>query len=132
MKLLLVFLSFIVCFLLLSQTASAQTKSSTRGKSPTVSASITKNRKSASVKFTNLTNTKSIRYTLTYDSKGGPQGASGTIKVKSGTKSLSRSLLFGTCSKNVCTYHKNVTGVRLNVDFTLKSGGVVSFEKKLK
>ncbi|MBI4029543.1 MAG: hypothetical protein HY376_04230 [Candidatus Blackburnbacteria bacterium] len=131
-KAVLIFLSFVLAFFLLARPSIAQAKPAAKSKSPTVSASVAKNRKSASATFSNLTNVKTVRYMLTYNSKSGPQGASGTIKVKPGTRSLSRSLLFGTCSKNVCTYHKNVTGVKLSVDFTLKSGGVVSFEKKLK
>lgn len=129
-KVLLAFLAFTFSSLLLAQPALAQ-KSSAGSKSPAVQASIARNRKSVLVSFSNLTNTKTIRYTLTYNSNGGPQGASGTIKAKKKTRSLSRRLLFGTCSKNVCTYHKNVSNVKLNADFTLNSGGILSFEKNL-
>ncbi|OGY08091.1 MAG: hypothetical protein A2782_03700 [Candidatus Blackburnbacteria bacterium RIFCSPHIGHO2_01_FULL_43_15b] len=128
----LIFFLLLFSFFLLVQPSVAQAEPSTKSKSPTVSASVAKNRKSAYVTFSNLTSVKTVRYMFTYDSKGGPQGASGTIRLKSRTKTLSRRLLFGTCSKNVCTYHKNVTNIKLSVDFTLKSGGVVSFEKKLK
>lgn len=99
-------------------------------KTPSVSVSVAKNRLSASVSFLNLKNVKSISYQLTYDSNKGPQGARGTIRVANNTNSLSRKLLFGTCSKNVCTYHKNLKNIRLSVDYTLRSGGIISYEKR--
>lgn len=103
----------------------------TKTKSTTASVSVNRNRLSARATFSNLTNVKSITYVLTYDSNKGPQGARGTIKVTS-SKNLSRTLLFGTCSHNVCTYHKNVKNIKLSVDFALKSGGIISYEKSLK
>lgn len=121
-------LSLSTCLLLgTSQVSAAPTI-----KSPSVSASVLKSRKSLSTTFLNLSNTKTITYNLTYDSLKGKQGARGTIKVKPNTKTLSRSILFGTCSKKVCTYHKNIKNIKLSVDFTLKNGGIVSYEKSLK
>lgn len=102
------------------------------GKRPGLTASVAKNRLSVGASFTNLTNVKSISYELTYSSSKGPQGAGGTIKVGTKSKNLSRKLLLGTCSGKVCTYHKNVKDIKLSVDFKLKTGGVVSYEKKLK
>ena len=104
----------------------------TKSKSPSVTASVAKNRLSMTASFLNVKNVKTISYQLTYDSNKGPQGARGTIKVPKNTNSLSRRLLFGTCSKNVCTYHRNLKNIALSVDFTLNSGGILSYEKKLR
>lgn len=111
-----------------TQAASKKSKST---KSPTASASMARSKLSVTASFRNLTNVKSVAYKLTYDSNKGPQGTQGTIKVKPKTNSLSRKILFGTCSKNVCTYHRDIKNIKLSTDFTLKSGGVVSYEKNL-
>lgn len=114
----------------LSSPAEAKHKAGHGSKSPTFSAVRAKNKLSVTASFGNLLNVKSIAYQLTYDSAKGPQGAGGTIKVGK-SKALSRKLLFGTCSGRVCTYHNSVKNAVLSVDFNLKSGGVVSYEKKL-
>lgn len=101
-------------------------------KSPTLSASVAKNRRSIYASFLNLSTVKSVSYTLTYDtSDKGPQGASGSIKVGK-SASAARTLLFGTCSGRVCTYHRGVKNIKLSADFILKTGGVVSYEKSFK
>lgn len=106
--------------------AYAEAKASAK---PTLGASIAKNKRYISVSFGNLSNTKRIKYQLTYGSTKGPQGVSGTLSPSS--KSLSRQLTLGTCSKKVCVYHQGVKGMILNVDYTLKSGGIVSYSKNL-
>ncbi len=101
-------------------------------KSPTTSGTLAKNKLSVTANFSNLTNVKTVKYRLVYDASNGKQGASGTIKVASKNKNLSRKLLLGTCSKNVCTYHKSVKNIKLSVDYTLKSGGIISYTKTIK
>lgn len=113
-----------------SHPVEAKWKAKASSKNPSFSASVAKNKRSTVVTFANLSNVKSISYQLTYDSNKGPQGAGGTIKVTL-AKNQSRTLLFGTCSHGVCTYHTNLKNAKLSVDFTLKSGGVVSYEKVL-
>jgi hypothetical protein len=122
---------FTVALAIPMSTSPAQAKwKASISKNPSFSASVAKNKRSVAVTFANLSNVKSISYQLTYDSNKGAQGAGGTIKVTS-TKNQSRTLLFGTCSHGVCTYHTSLKNARLSVDFTLKSGGVVSYEKVL-
>lgn len=115
---------FIALFLvvLLPHTVSAQG----------VSAYVTKNKRSFSATFTNLTKVKTFTYTLSYDSAAGPQGSQGSINVKSGVKRLTRNFLLGSCSRKVCIYHKNIKNLKLNVNFTLNSGKVVRYERKFK
>ncbi|MBI4059145.1 hypothetical protein HY404_02810 [Candidatus Microgenomates bacterium] len=99
------------------------------GKNPSAGITLSKNKLSVIINFANLTNVKSFKYTLTYDSTKGAQGVSGTVKPKGAT--LARTLLLGTCSKKVCVYHKGVKNIKLNVDFTLKNGGSISYTKKI-
>lgn len=110
--------------------ALAKRKAATSAKGPTFTAVKAKNGRSVTANFGNLSNVKSVAYQLTYDSNKGPQGAGGSAKVGK-SKSLSRTLLLGTCSGKVCTYHSAIKNLKLSVDFTLTSGGVVSYEKKL-
>jgi hypothetical protein len=73
------------------------------------------------VNFSNLTSASSLTYNLSYNSNGIAQGVGGTIKPTSA--SVSRELLFGTCSSGVCRYHTNITDMRFVVTTSLKSGG---------
>jgi hypothetical protein len=129
LSIIIVFSVFALGLSIQSHPVQAKWKASS-SKSPSLSASVAKNKRSTTATFTNLSNVKSISYQLTYNSNKGPQGAGGTIKVTS-SRNLSRTLLFGTCSHGVCSYHTNIKDAKLSVDFTLKSGGVVSFEKTL-
>ncbi|MBI2036551.1 hypothetical protein HYT17_02900 [Candidatus Microgenomates bacterium] len=77
-------------------------------------------RKALIVYFSNLQNTTSVSYTLTYQTNGQQEGAGGTIS--SSGSSASRELLFGTCSKNVCRYHTNITNAKLEVRYSSTNG----------
>lgn len=68
-----------------------------------------------------LNNASSVSYSLSYNANGIPQGVMGTIKPKS-SKTETRELLFGTCSKNVCRYHTNISNAKLTITSKLKSG----------
>lgn len=76
------------------------------------------------VNFNNLDQASSILYELTYEADGIPQGVRGTI-TPAGENSTQRELLFGTCSRNVCTYHQNIKNMKFTATSTLKSGGKV-------
>lgn len=88
----------------------------------TVSASVKKNKTAVIATFGNLHNAKSVSFTLIYSTNGRQEGAGGSIKPKKGQKTVSRELLLGTCSKNVCRYHKNLKNMKLEVITTLTSG----------
>lgn len=85
-----------------------------------VSPRLRADRRALLVNFGNLTLANSVSYTLSYTANGIPQGVAGTITPTENT--ASRELLFGTCSKNVCTYHRNITGMKFGVASSLKSG----------
>lgn len=86
-----------------------------------VSARLRGDRKALLVYFANLQNATNVSYTLIYKTAGREEGAGGSIRTSEGN-TASRELLFGTCSKNVCTYHSNVTNMKLEVTAQLKSG----------
>ena len=67
--------------------------------------------------------TDSIEYEIAYDNdKGLRKGANGKIIVK-GEKDITRNdILFGTCSKTMCTYDTGVTSVSLTLRFTSAKG----------
>ncbi|MGB9706627.1 MAG: hypothetical protein ACPLXP_00935 [Microgenomates group bacterium] len=62
----------------------------------------------------NIKNANSIEYELTYLSKGLSRGVVGTIKLN-GETSITRKILLGTCSRNVCKYDEGVTDGKLTL-----------------
>lgn len=78
------------------------------------------NRLGVVLTLSGLNNASSVTYELTYTAAGIPQGARGTVSGAGNT--ASRELLFGTCSKNVCRWHTNITAARLTVTSKLNSG----------
>ncbi len=80
--------------------------------------------KAVSLKVSNIpTGTDSIEFEISYDNdKGLRKGANGKIKVN-GEKEIERKdILFGTCSKNVCTYDSGITSVSLTMRFNSDNG----------
>ncbi len=88
---------------------------------PTFSPSLRRDKLALNVKFFNISLCNSITYELTYLSNGVEQGVFGSVFPKEGNV-VSRQLLFGTCSHNVCTYHKNIKNMRLTITAKLNSG----------
>lgn len=78
-------------------------------------------RLAVTVSFSSLDNIDSVAYCLTYTSNGRRQGACGSISP-TGQPTVTRELLLGTCSKNVCTFFPNVKNLRLAVRSKLKVG----------
>ena len=73
-----------------------------------------------------IKNADSIEYELVYLSNDLSRGVIGTIHLNSNEKNISRNLLLGTCSRNVCKYDENVTEGTLTLRFR-SSGGVRKF-----
>lgn len=86
-----------------------------------VSPRLRGDRRALIINFSNLQNAKSVSYSLTYNTSTQQEGAIGSINL-GGSSNASEELLFGTCSKGVCTYHVGIKNARLEVSFTLKSG----------
>ena len=78
-------------------------------------------RRALIVYFSALQNATSVSYMLTYDTSTQQEGAGGSLNLKNGSSQNSE-LLFGTCSKGVCTYHRGIKNAKLEISYTLKSG----------
>ena len=79
--------------------------------------------KSVVLTVTNIhKDTESLEYELSYTTDEElPKGALGKISLDGRTE-ISRDILLGTCSKNVCTYDKGVKSVKLVLRFNNPSG----------
>lgn len=122
---------FLISFATPSSALAAKPRT-TRGSGATVSSgTATSGRVISSVRFktnrlgiilslSGLNNASSVTYELTYAAAGIPQGARGT--VSGAGSAATRELLFGTCSKNVCRWHTNITDARFVVTAKLNSG----------
>lgn len=86
-----------------------------------ISPKIRSDRKALMVTFSNLQKVKNVTYTLMYQTNGEEQGVTGTLDSSSGS-SATRDLLFGTCSPPHCTYHQNISNMKLEVTSLLPSG----------
>lgn len=121
----LVLLSFV------SVTGVQAAKKTPKKASVVASASVARNRQSVTLYMANLQKTKSVQYELSYVTDGKPEGAGGTIASK-GKYSLSRKLLFGTCSNKVCRYHTKIKNAVLTVIFTFQDGTTLTKTFKLR
>lgn len=83
--------------------------------------------KALTLNVENFDTAKSLDYELTYQTDGLTRGAMGNVKLE-GKTTYSQELLLGACSKNVCTYDKNVETGSLTVKFNFSAG---VFEDKL-
>lgn len=90
-----------------------------------VSAKLRADRKALLVTFTNLQTAKNVEYILTYSADGVDQGVTGTIDLAAGS-SASRTIVFGTESKGVYTYHNNIKNMKFVVTVVTKAGKTVT------
>lgn len=86
----------------------------------TITPKLRADRKAVFIYFGNLQNASTVSYALIYQTNNQEERAGGEF-MPSGN-STSREILFGTCSKNVCRYHQNITNTRLEISSVLKSG----------
>src|SRR3989338_842707 len=82
--------------------------------SPSASAKYIKNKNVVRAYFGNLKGVKNVSYTLYYQGNGIGQGVEGSFKPGK-KKSWSKDLYLGTCSARVCTKHKNIKNIKLEV-----------------
>jgi len=78
-----------------------------------ISPKIRSDRQALIVAFSNLQKVSNVTYTLMYQTNGEDQGVNGTLDSSSGS-SVTRELLFGTCS-DVCRYHPNISNMKLEI-----------------
>lgn len=91
-----------------------------QGSGISVAPRLRRDRQALIVYFGNLQNAQSVSYMLIYKTDGQTEGAGGSVKPSEGD--ATRELLFGTCSKNVCRYHPNLSSMTFEVNAQLKSG----------
>lgn len=109
----------------------AKTSSTTSATRPTYSVKLRSDRRALNITFNNVNTADSISYELTYFSGDLEKGVFGSILAKEGNYTT-RSLLFGTCSKNVCTYHPNISGMQLKIVAKLKTGQTLTKKYRVK
>lgn len=105
-------IAFSVLFVVFPSLADAAPKLKANQK---IKVSTKKTTKQVNVTFSNLAAVSKITYELTYKRTGGQDGAGGSVVPTKKQKSVTKTLLLGTCSARVCTYHKNVSNVKLKV-----------------
>lgn len=71
--------------------------------------------------FNNFSGIDSVSYLFTYNANSIPQGVGGSINA-SNNPTAERTLLFGTCSTSVCTYHYNLTNAKLTLTAKYTNG----------
>ena len=122
---------FLLSFLFLSSSGASALRKRTRkpkgggGGGVSVSQGVTSyvrfrgDRQALLIDFSGFQNVDSVSYELIYDANGVTQGVSGSIPAGD---TDTKTLLFGTCSGPVCTYHQDITNMRLSIISVLDSG----------
>lgn len=121
-------LLFVACWI--PSSVGAKAKPAPKKTNVIISPVLAKSKKSVSVYFANLQKVSSIQYELSYLTNGKPEGAGGTISTKK-KYSLSRTILFGTCSNKVCRYHSKLRKATLTVIITFTNGTRLTRKFKL-
>lgn len=92
--------------------------STTRGVTTTVK--FKPDRRGITATFKNLSIAADVTYSLTYVAGGIEQGVDGAVNIALG--SVSKDLIFGTCSAGVCRYDTGIVNARLTVTTMLRNG----------
>jgi hypothetical protein len=69
-----------------------------------------------------IQNAKTIEYEMVYLASGLSRGVVGSVKPKAGESRVTRDLLLGTCSRDVCKYDEGVTEGTLTLRFRSAEG----------
>lgn len=111
-----ILVSLILVGILLAQSSLVSSAASKKTTAASFSASgkLIKNRNTVRAFFGNLKGVKSVSYTLYYNGNGIGQGVYGSFSPGKKT-SWSKDLYLGTCSGRVCTMHRNVKNIKLEV-----------------
>ena len=80
--------------------------------------------------LTNLDKAKALSYLLTYQTAGVGQGAEGSHDPALGN--TQKELVFGTCSGNVCTYHRDISDMLFQATIGLKDGRTLTRKYQIK
>lgn len=83
------------------------------------------------VTLNNLQASRKVDYFLSYVSKGITQGASGSI-TDTGVGSVTRDIIFGSCSKGACRYDSRISNAKFVITIYLNSGRKIIRSYRLK
>lgn len=87
-------------------------------------------KKEAEISVKNVKGYKTIKYTLTYDTDTVQQGVIGE-KALQGASTFTKKITLGTCSNDICTYHKNPHSFQLTVTLIKDNGESITITKNL-
>ncbi len=73
--------------------------------------------KEFTMEISRIKNAKTIEYELVYESQGLSRGVIGSVELSAGETEVSRKLLLGSCSKDVCKYDEGVEQGSLTLRF---------------
>lgn len=96
---------------------------------PTLTITTRADRKAINLTFESLSTATIIDYTVTYVSKNINRGITGKIIRSKAEQTLTREILLGTCSKDVCTYDEGVTTVKIAVVYTFENATTTKVDK---
>ena len=75
--------------------------------------------------------TRKVDYFLSYQTRGTTQGASGSI-TDTGVGSVTRDIIFGSCSKGACRYDSRISNAKFVITIYLNSGRKIIRSYRLK
>ena len=78
--------------------------------------------KEFTLEISRIKNVEIIEYELVYESEGLSRGVIGSIEISSGETKVSRKLLLGTCSRDVCKYDEGIEQGSLTLRFRSSEG----------
>ncbi len=90
--------------------------------SPYLTATTSADKKTVSVIFNNVLDSRSALYKFTYSADSGSKSASGNIAFDSSLQKVSREIILGVCSGDACTYDTGVKNIKIVATFTQKDG----------
>lgn len=123
LRIVLFILVFVITILILQTTVSAapKPKKAASGASISVSPSYNKAKNIVRAHFGGLKGVKSVSYILMYQGNGIGQGVMGSF-APGKRSAYATDLYLGTCSGKVCTKHKNIKNIKLEVTTQLTNG----------
>ena len=83
------------------------------------------------VTFNSLQSAYKVDYFLSYQTKGITQGASGSI-TDTAIGSVTRDIIFGSCSKGVCRYDSGISNAKFVITIYLNNGRKIVRSYRLK
>lgn len=96
---------------------------------PTLSAYLSTDRRSVALQFGSLSEAEKITYFVTYIAKTGAKGVTGSIQIQPPSSDISRSVILGSCSKNVCVYDEVTTPINVRAIYQMIDGRSVELSQ---